>query len=216
MTKLEDKVSDVLARLATLTEAPAGNVEAQIARSAPESSLPQGSTLRLDPDRPPPKDRSLHDWYLWHFVRHAGDPDRLDSLRILAEREYKRRTQSTEHQKTLHSGAWLHLHRKGDKVEDEEADRVVDWYEGVHARDVAVIEDITESWVRKIRLQRNRYPDDGRPRPEFYDWPEKRRRATIARLAGELPSKQAVADHLGVDRMTVSRYWPKHRRMAAA
>ncbi|HSC21008.1 MAG TPA: hypothetical protein VLC07_04705, partial [Solirubrobacterales bacterium] len=103
---LEQKITDVLARLSTLSEAPAGNLEAQIARSAPEASVPGGATLREVRDDSH-RSRSLFDWYREQFTRHADNPQRLLSLYLAAEREYLRRTDPTIHRQTAEKGSIL-------------------------------------------------------------------------------------------------------------
>lgn len=201
--------------------------------------LPYGGTQHLDPDhrpehggksRPPAgvelrpsdlepdKDRvSLFEWYRWQFQRHALDPDRLRALylaavsdymdfRFRSERRIRRRQGTLDERDAADPG----------KAERIAAERVVRDYEGKPALYVAIIEGQTEEWVRKARRQHNCYPDDGRRRPEFYGWSEKIRSATVRRLAGQLPSKLAVAEHLGVDDKTVARYWPKAERAKAA
>jgi hypothetical protein len=205
---LEQKIRDVLARLSTLSEAPAGNLEAQIARSAPESAKPGGATLRLRSDRPPPKARSLFDWYQWQFSHNAADRARLLSLYLLAEREYLERTDREAREETAQKGSILAYSQDGAAVESIAAMRVIEWYEGVQARDVATVEDATESWVRKVRSHHGRNSDDGRPRSEFLSWDEDRRIREVASLHARGMGQKKAADRLGIAKSTLQRYWP--------
>jgi len=46
-----------------------------------------------DPNRPPPKDRSLYDWYRWQFERaDLDDVDHVNKLLFLAERDFNARS----------------------------------------------------------------------------------------------------------------------------
>lgn len=93
---LEQKIRDVLARLSTLSEANASNLEPRTSHGKSSSRAPAGVSSRIaptDPDRPPPKERSLFDWYSWMFDHtDPGDVDRLLKLWLQAERDYYSRT----------------------------------------------------------------------------------------------------------------------------
>lgn len=204
---IEQKIADVLAKLSTLSEAPAGNLEAQIARSAPESSAPMGATESELSDRSL-RDRSLYDWYRLQFERHAGNSQRLLSLCLLGEREYLERVNRIAHEQTAEKGSIIAYSQDGAAVEAIHALRVIEWYEGVAAIDVAVAEGETEVWVRKIRTQQGRYPGDGRKRPEFLDLDEDERRRKVASLVARGMGAQKIAHRLGVSKHTVQRYWP--------
>lgn len=203
---LEDKIRDLLARLSVFTEAPAGNLEAQIARSAPESS-PPGDSLRVV-DNDSHRDRSLYDWYLAQFIRHAGNPDRLLSLYLAGEREYLRRTEPELHKRTAEKGSIVAYSQEGYVVEGMAAEQVVEEFEGIHALDVAIIIGKTEAWVLKVRRQHGRRPEDGRPRPDWHAWDEDLRRVKCALAAEEGLSMEAAANRFGVHRETVKKYWP--------
>jgi hypothetical protein len=203
---LEQKICDVLARLSTLSEAPAGNLEAQIARSSPDSAAPGEATIRYLSDRQR-RDRSIHDWYRTQFERHAGSPRRLLSLYLLAEREYLERTDRQASEQTAQKGSILAFSQDGTAVEGIAAKRVIEWYEGVDALDVALVEDQTEMWVRKVRKQHDRRPDDGRARAEFLDWDDDRRHREVAALAANHGQKIA-ADKLRISKRLVQQYWP--------
>ena len=205
---LHEEIREVLVRLSTLSEAPASNFEPRTSQSAPGSIVPMGASLRRDGRRPPPKDRSLFDWYVWQFQDAAEEPQRLLSLYLLAEREYQERRFHDARRVGLRKGALTENDvQDGGAAERAAAERVIDWYEGLSALEVAINERTTEVWVKKARRQNGRNPDDGRPLPEFYGWDEDARAAKV-RLLAETMSQGKAADHLGVDRKTVSRYWP--------
>lgn len=211
---LEDKVRDLLARLSTLSETPASSLEPRTSSGKSPSKVPKGVAQRrnlqvaVDPDRPPPKDRSLHDWYLWHFVRNADSPDRLLTYWLLGERDYHTRCFPDEHRTALRSGAIHDGEVDGALAEQAAVNRIVEHYEGVPAVEVAVFEYTTEDWVKKARRQLGRDPVDGRPRPPFLDWSEEDRQVEVGKLARRM-GKKAAAKHLGVDPGTVRRYWPE-------
>lgn len=234
---LEERIADVLARLSVLPEAPAGGAIARVApedlprdarperdrgfnRPSPkphhESSIPSGVSLReRDPNQPPPKERSLYDWYRWMFERHATEGGRLLSLYLLAEREYLERVDRDACEEKAQKGSITAYSEEGYFVEGVHALRVIEWYEGVHPRDVATAEGQTESWVRKIRRLHERNPEDGRARAGFLDLDEEGRRAAVAKLAARGMSRQKAADRLGIGKTTATRYWPAEELAAA-
>jgi hypothetical protein len=205
---LDDKIRDLLGRLSTLSEAPAGNLEAQISRSAPESSAPSGAE-EFPRSNDDVRDRSLFDWYRTSFERNADNPERLLSLYLAGEREYLRRSDPRVHDRTVERGSIVALSESGSVVEEVAAIQVIKEFEGVHALDVAIVEGKTEAWVRKVRRQHGRDPEDGRPRPEFLDYDEDRRREAVAEQVAKGRGKKAAAKALGVNPDTVRRYWPE-------
>lgn len=205
---LEQKIRDVLGRLEALSEAPAGNLEAHIGRSAPDSAVPGGVTLRVLGDERE-RSRSLHDWYRTQFERAVGNPSRLLSLYLAAEREYLRRVDPTIHNQTAEKGSILAYSQDGATVESLAGEQMIQEFEGVHALDVAVIEGKTEAWVRKVREQHGRNPEDGRPRSTFLDLSEEDRCRKVAALANRGLSQRKAAKRLGVGKTTIVRYWPE-------
>lgn len=93
---LQQKIADVLARLSTLSEAGASSLEPRTSHGKSSSKVPGGvrSTIAPpDPDRPPPKERSLYDWYRWQFDRvDLDDVDHVNKLLFLAERDFNARS----------------------------------------------------------------------------------------------------------------------------
>lgn len=210
---LEDKIRDLLARLSTLSEASASTLEPRTSHGSSSSKVPKGVAekrnlhMAVDPDRPPPKDRSLHDWYHWHFVRNADRPDRLLTYWLLGERDYHTRCFPDEHRTALRSGAIHGDDIDGALAEQAAINRIVEHYEGVPAVEVAVFEYTTEEWVKKARRQLGREPQDGRPRPAFLDWSEDDRHKEVAKLARSMGQRKA-AIRLGIAKSTLQRYWP--------
>lgn len=213
---LEHRIRDVLGRLQTLSEAPAGNLEAHISRSAPESASPTGATLRAALSDRELRERSLYDWYVLQFERHPDDSARRLSLYLLAERDYLERTDREIREATVQKGSITAYSEDGAAVEGIHAMRVIEWYEGVHPRDVATAEGQTEAWVRKVRSHHRRDSQTGRPRSEFLDWDEGRRHREVAALHARGMSQQKAADKLGVSKRTMHRYWPAEARAVAA
>lgn len=206
---LEQKICDVLTRLATLSEAPASNLEPRTSHGAASSKVPAGATLRQDSSAPPSKERSLHDFYAWHFAENAEDPGRLLTFYLLAERDYMTRRYHVPDRMALRSGGLTENDSiDGGAAERAAAERVVDLYEGMAAVEVAVHEYTSEAWVKKARRMHGRDPHDGRPRAEFLDWDEDRRTREVASLAERMGQK-AAADKLRVSKRTVQKYWPR-------
>jgi hypothetical protein len=115
---LDERIRDVLARLAILSEANASNFEPRTSHGAADSKLPAGVSGRIgptDPDRPPSKERSLYDWYCFQFARAAPDDvDRINLLLFFAERDFNARSRQgptiptlAERRVAVRSGAHL-------------------------------------------------------------------------------------------------------------
>ncbi len=107
------------------------------------------------------------------------------------------------------------------ETEDAAAERVVEWYEGISALEVAVIENTTEVWVRKARKALGRNPDDGRVRAPFLEWDDAERRRQIGLLrarermaTGRELGAKALARHFGVDKNTIKPYLAPERAAA--
>lgn len=215
---LEQKIRDVLARLSMLSEAKASNLEPRTSHGASDSRVPAGVAERRrlqpsDPDRSPPKERSLFDFYAWSFA-HADPEDRaqLFNLWLLAERDYHARVLHIPRRVSVRSGEDAIGKLSGAEAEREAAKRVVELYEGRSAEEAAVFEYTTVGVIHKARKMHKRDLDDGRPRPPFRDWDEDERRRQVGLLRGreraqgrEIGAK-AIGQHFGVDKNTVKRY----------
>lgn len=215
---LEQKISDVLARLSTLSEANASNLEPRTSHGKSSSRAPAGISERrrlqpTDPNRAPSPERSLYDFYVWHFSRtDPKDHGRLLELWLLAERDYHARVLHIPRRIAVRSGQDAVGTISGAEAEREAAKRVVELYEGRSAEEAAIFEYTTVAVIHKARKQHKRNPDDGRPRPPFLDWKEDERRRQIrlvldqAKHRGEIIGAKAIAKHFGVDKNTVKRY----------
>lgn len=234
---LQEQIREVLAKLSTLSEANASNLEPRTSGSKSLSRPPAGVSSKralapTDPDRPPPKERSLYDWFCWKF-QHAdpADHEHLEKLVQLADVEYKARALHVPRRLALRSGKLDASEEDGavelrprayfddserpnpsKETEDAAATRIVEWYEGWSAIEVAFAENTTEAWVLKARKQHKRNPDDGRPRPPFLDWDHEERQRQVDLLRGRARSEgreigaKTIAQHFGVDKNTVKRY----------
>jgi hypothetical protein len=213
--ELESRIKDVLGKMAMISEAPTSNLDPTTSHGAAEARVPAGVSERArigrtDPGRPPSKERSLHDWFSWQFVRAATEPHRLIGLILLAERELMERTVFEARRIGLRKGELTDNDiADGGAAEREAAKRVVELYEGVPALEVAIYEYAEEAWVKKARRQLGRNPHDGRPRPEFLDLDDKGRHEAVARLKAKGMGQVKAARRLGVAKDTVQRYWAK-------
>lgn len=253
--ELLQEIRDVLARLSTLSEASASNLQPRTSGgknpSKPPAGVALGRDLRAtaDPDRPPPKERSLYDWFRWQFEHtDPEDIERLERLVQLADIEHKARAIHTPRRLALRAGkldvepgrttepqsSWpapAPLSRRaygdeserpneGTETEEAAAARIVEWYEGLPAIQVAYLENTTERWVLKARKAHGRDPDDGRRRAPFLDWDDEERRRQIdllrsrAKDRDELIGAKRIAQHFGVAVSTVQRYLDPERAAA--
>lgn len=166
-------------------------------------------------------ERSLHDWFAWQFADVLREPagegrtELLENLCWLAEEKYRERRFHSPKRNDVRSGALTENNvRDGGAAERAAAERVVEWYEGVPAAQVAYRERCTETWVRKARRMYDRQPHDGTPRPEFLGWDEDQRQREVARMAESMGAK-VIADKLRVSKRTVQRYMPGPQAAAA-
>lgn len=213
---LEHMIRDILGKLELLADGKTQNLDPDKVMQGHAESSPPGKISLTPSYVEPKKDKvSLFEWYRWQFERHRGDERRLRGLIELARDDYE--------DFRFRADALIEVRRgreedndphDGGAAERAHAARVVDWYEGRSALYVAYRESqmgavVTEAWVRKARSNHRRDPEDGRPLPDFRGWDDERRRAEIASLSNLLPSQEAVANHLGVAKSTVQRYWPR-------
>jgi hypothetical protein len=195
---LDNRVARILTKLQMVSDASSASIVSNDGggSSKPESSPPPGARPDRDRDKPPPKDRSLFEWYAWQFARSRSE-ERTRLLCYLAERDHAR----------LRSRSPSPRGRTGPEDEPAAMRRIVEWYEGVDALEVAVLEDVSVQHVHKARRVHKRVAIDGRRRPEWSDWSDDVREAAVARRRHTGASQHEVADDLGVSRRTVQRYW---------
>lgn len=205
---LDQRVRDVLGRLQMLAEGATSNLDPnKISRTHAESKAPGGVSIPIAA-RPPDKAQvTLYDWYLWHFADAEGDEQRIASLILVAEMDWRDFRFHVAKRVELRSGELTDNDRlDGGKAEEKHMERVVDWYEGVPVLVVALLEGQRVEWVKKARRLHARDAEDGRPRAEFFGWDEDRRRREIQRLADQPMGSKAIAKRLGINKNTVKRY----------
>lgn len=196
MPSIEARIQSVLSQLQMLSEADAAPISSM--PGAPGSSHgapPRGAQLGDTKQGPPPKDRSLFDWYRWHF-QEAKTDERKRLLLYLAERDLDGR----RHQSPQLRG------KQGPEDESASMERVVEWYQGVDALEVAVLEGVNVQHIYKARRKHKRNLSDGRELNQWREWDEERRRIAIANRLSAGHSKTEIADALQISRRTVARY----------
>lgn len=203
---LRKRAAAILGKLAVLSEAPAGKPAAFVSGGAADSKVPLGVRERKRIDQlvkaskeAPSKDRSLYDFYLWHFT-HATSEGALRFAVRRAEVDYDVRVRGAES-----SLAERKRHRDPDD-EAAEIRLVLELGEGVPAQIVAYEGDYSVNWVRSIRERHGRHPEDGTVRPVWSELTSAERRRVVAGLLAEPMSVRDAARYLGVGRSTVQRY----------
>lgn len=213
--ELRRRIRVVMARLELLSEGRAVPLERakHHGKYDTDHQAPPGAVEDPHSDRPPPKDRSLFAWFMWHFERAHQRPDpqwRFEMLCLLAERDLQRHLHPAPVKKTAGT-----LHRIGT-TEEAEAKRVIEWYEGVASIEVAVIEECSQAWVEKVRERAGRRGADGRPKPGWAGWDTARRYEEVQKLKAKDYSQRKAADRLQVSQATVQKYWWTRPRERAA
>lgn len=198
--QLESRIGQILTKLQLLSEADSASIVANDGgNKKPDSSPPPGARPDRAGDRPPPKDRSLFEWYSWHFAQ-ATDDNRRRLLCYLAERDYANYT----HRKPQPRG------KTGPEDEREGMKRVVDWYEGVDALEVAILEGITVQHVEKARRVHKRSAKTGLLLSPWATWDEDYRAAAVRDRVQLGKSQAAIAAEFGVSKRTIQRYRTLH------
>ena len=215
MSLLEHMIRDILGKLQVLADGATQNLDPnRVTENAAKSKPPAGASIRSSDLEPKKEHVSLYEFYRWQFERHAGDEKMLRTLWMLACDDYEDFRFKADHRIAVRNAEEVENDpHDGGKAERVEAERVIGWYEGKPPLYVAVAENnlgaiATEAWVRKVRRQHGRNPEDGKPLPEFLELDDDARRRRVASLAAKM-GKKAAAKRLGVDPTTVRRYWPK-------
>lgn len=208
---LDERINQVLAKLARLSEVAA----AKIGRTSSDSDsegIPAGVDKKLraqDPDRPPPKDRSLYDYYAWQFARARTDSHRRVLL-FLAETDLDQRVKQ-------YPGKFAERTAKPDEIGKTRNKRIVDWYEGIDSLEVAVLESAhagycSEENVKTVRRQDRRDERTGRKLPGWAGWDDETRTKKVGELLGKKRSLGAIAIELGTAKSNVQRVVDRIKR----
>ena len=210
--ELDRRIANVLAKLATLSEVPAASIDVTQAKDAEGHDLPGGVSVRhRDPDKPPPLDRSLYDYFAFMFARCTTDAERRLWL-YLAEDAYANRVSRPPDQRAAGT-----LKQKREGTEDRDH-RIIEWYEGVDSLRAAIAESshagyCSEANVRKVRRDARRNPDNGHRLPGWAGWSDEERvKAINSWRAKGVTSPTAIAAELGTRRQSVERYVGGYRR----
>lgn len=194
--QLERRIAAILTRLQLLSDGDSASIVAnETGHAKPDSSPPPGARPDLEPGKPPPKDRSLYEWYSWHFDRALND-DRRRLLCYLAERDYAR----VVHKPPQPRG------KTGPEDERTGMKRIVEWYEGVDALEVAVLEGINVHHVYKARRVHRRRTHDGTHQSEWMTWDDNQRQLAVRNRLDAGHSQNRIARDLEVSRRTIQRY----------
>lgn len=203
---LDVRIRSILAKLEVLSDAPAGTLGAFVSRGAPTSSAPPEAIEDRDTSAPPPKDRSLFDWYLWQF-HAAGDEERLRLLTYLAERDYEERLRGLPgHRVAL----------RPEREEEEEAKFVLEAFAGMDVLEVAVIGRYRVGWVKTVRQRGGMRPEDGRPASIWRTLDESARFEACRRAQSAGESQERAAADLGITARTLRKYWSLAREAVVA
>lgn len=212
--ELDERVRQVLADLAALSEVPAA-ATTRSSRDA-DDALPRGvnPSLKANPtDRPPPRDRSLYDFYAWHFERATADAHRRVLL-FMAEGDLKARRWKAPEGKLALAGA---ASEQGDKRDE----RIHSLYVGMHPLEAALLEShhggyCSEENVRAVRRRRRADEATGHPLPGWRGWTDEERTKRSRHLRDQGgKSLAAIAAELGTTKASVNRYLTGYRRQAA-
>lgn len=201
--ELQARAKNILSKLKLLGEASSGGIVTIAGKQAADSKAPPESRPERASHQPPPKDRSLYDWYVWQFARATSD-HRYRLLCYLAERDYERYRRRPDDSRR---GPISLRGKDGGSGEVESMRRIVAWYEGLDALEVAILEECSIGHVKKARRVHRRNEEDGRERNGWEGWDEERRVIEIRQRRAKGWGQKKVADDIGVAKRTVQRYW---------
>lgn len=195
--ELARRAQTILVKLKLLGEASSTSIVAFDGNRTHGTKAPSGARDR-DNAKPPPKDRSLYDWYLWHFTRAATD-DKRRLLCFLAERDYEKYRRRSPQPRS----------DEGAEGEVAGMKRIVEWYEGLSTLEVAILEDCSAGFVEKARRVHRRDPEDGFVRDGWQGWDEEKRTAEVTKLKQRKVGQREAARRLETSPSTMNRYWKK-------
>lgn len=197
--ELERRIQNVLAQMSKLSEVRAASIGK--GRGGESDRVgPQGTDQSLRPakaDRPPSKDRSLFDWYAFHFAKATADAGRRVLL-WMAESDLKTR---------LYGATGGDVAPSGERRDE----RIVAWYEGSHPLEAAMLEShhggyCSEQNVREVRRRARRNPETGAPLPGWPGWTDEERTKAVRNLKTLGKSIRESAMELGVTKHQIERY----------
>jgi predicted Fe-S protein YdhL (DUF1289 family) len=204
--ELARRANTILCKLKLLGEAKSsGRISAVGHQQKADASAPPETNLKNpDQNQPPPKDRSLYDWYLWHFSR-ARNEYKWRLLCYLAERDYERYVKRPPDR-----GPLTLRGKDGEEAEREGMKRIVEWYAGLDAQEVAILEECSAEHVKKARRVFRKQESDGREVPGWRGMSEEGRYEVITEYRLRGLKQFEVAGELGVSERTLRKYWKKN------
>lgn len=149
---LVKRIQRVLWRLQCLSEAPASAPldRRQVGQREKPASAPPPMVNLSHNGGPPSRGLSLCEHYRWRFVRAKGNPEKLELLAMLAERDYWETVRARGRARKPHN-----------EIKEERNRRIIDEYEGMPHLEVAVFEHMDETSIRKLRKEFGRDPQTG-------------------------------------------------------
>lgn len=155
---------------------------------------------------PPPRVDSPFHHHLRRFQRAPND-------KALAARVKHAETECDTHQgcNPVPRG------KDGPENDTEAQERVIAWYEGVSAEEVAEQEGDYRlvGWVKKARRDNRRNESDGYPRRGWDGWDDETRKAEVGKLWNQGKRAEDAAQLLEISPRTLSKWWPGRQDRAA-
>lgn len=185
--ELRERVRRLMIELMMLSDAPVANLN-----SSPGGGKPTA--------KPPPRQDSLYEKYASKFAECCTDLVRVEATRIKAQAELEafRGGKDNEDRLTI------------ERERSEQADtlNLINHGQGIPAAILSARHRWPIGWIRHIRQRNNQDPDNGYPRPNWRELPERDRYHVIQGLREqEGLSQREAAMRLGVSKGNVQRYW---------
>jgi hypothetical protein len=210
-SQLKRRIDRILARLATLSEAPAAKLNSGGGKTKPESREPLGFRDDSDGQNPDPED-SLLTWFVWRLERARSETAVLAAT-VEAEIRFERRVHRQHTRPVALAGA-----ADTTKTRDR---RIATGYSGLSPVEVSIIESesyghCTAANVRLTRARAERDPESGEREPAERKLRGRERVARARELASDGVSQRDLAVLFGVSRRTVQGWLPASERKDAA
>jgi hypothetical protein len=198
--ELASEVQSLLARLQMLPEGATASLDGNISHGKIEGSAPKGARPERSSQDPPSPDVSLWAHYAFRFGKAALTNNEIEIRRLLIEA-------NRELADFSHRPDENRITIQQERTEARDIELLLKYGEGKHAAVLAAENMWPIGWVKLVRERNGCEPVHGWVRPNWKDMGDEERYRCIGELMEQGMSQRKAAEHLGISRGSVIRYW---------